>query len=67
MGNGIQEALDLVGDDSMRKLFDFVHMRTQMTDPNKDLLEWVEALRIGSDVGLAIYSYAVNKERICQE
>lgn len=67
MSKGINEALDLVGDDSMRKLFEFVHMRTQMTDPNKDLLEWVEALRVGSDVGLAIYSYAVNKERICQE
>lgn len=67
MSKGINEALDAVGDESMRKLFDFVRMRQEMTNPDENLLEWVEALRTAADVGLAIYSYAVNKERICQE
>ena len=64
MQKGINEALDEVGDESMRNLFEFVLMRQELADPYENLLEWVEALRTAADVGLAIYSYAVNKERI---
>lgn len=64
---GINEALKIAGNDSIKELFDFVSMRIEMTDPDENILEWVEALRTASDVGLAIYAYAVNKERICRE
>jgi len=65
--NGINDALKVAGDDSIKVLFDFVAMRVEMADPNENILEWVEALRTASDVGLAIYSYAKCKERLCQE
>lgn len=61
---GIKDALEVVGDDTMQDLFEFVRMRYELADPNKDFLEWVEALRTASDVGLAIYGYAKSKERI---
>lgn len=61
---GIEEALKVAGDDSIRHLFEFVEMRYKMADPDKDILGWVEALRTASDVGLAIYGYAISKERI---
>lgn len=64
---GIDDALKIAGDDSMKNLFSFCEMRCEMADPNKDLLEWVEAYRTVADVGLAIYCYATNKERICRE
>lgn len=64
---GINEALKFAGNDSIKELFDFVSMRMEMADPDESVLEWVEALRTASDVGLAIYAYAVNKERICRE
>lgn len=64
---GINDALNVAGDDSIRELFDFVEMRCEMADPNKNFLEWVEALRTASDVGLAIYGYAISKERIDAE
>lgn len=64
---GINEALKIAGNDSIKELFDFVSMRMEMADPDENILEWVEALRTASDVGLAIYAYAVNKERICRE
>lgn len=60
---GINDALNVAGDDSIRHLFEFCQMRYELADPDKDLLEWVEALRTASDVGLAIYGYAVSKER----
>ena len=61
---GINDALKIAGDDSIRDLFEFVEMRHEMADPNKDFFGWVEALRTASDVGLAIYGYANSKERI---
>lgn len=61
---GINDALEVAGDDSIRHLFEFVEMRYKMADPDKNILEWVEALRTASDVGLAIYGYAMGKERI---
>lgn len=64
---GIEDALKVAGDDSMKNLFDFCMMRQEMSDPDKDFFEWVEATRTLADVGLAIYGYAVNKERLCQE
>lgn len=61
---GIDDALDIAGDDSMKKLFEFCEMRYKLADPHKDFFGWVEALRTASDVGLAIYGYAQAKERI---
>lgn len=61
---GISDALEITGDDSIRHLFEFVELRYKLADPDKNILEWVEALRTASDVGLAIYGYAVSKERI---
>lgn len=64
---GIEDALKVVGDDSMKNLFDFCMMRQELSNPDVDFFEWVEATRTLADVGLAIYGYAVNKERICRE
>lgn len=64
---GIDDALKVAGDDSMRKLFEFVAMRMELSDPNENIIEWAQSLRMASDVGLAIYEYALNKERICRE
>ena len=64
---GVEDALKYVGDEPIKNLFDFVSVRLEMTDPNANVFEWVEALRTASDVGLAIYAYAVSKERICRE
>lgn len=61
---GVEDALKVVGNEPIKNLFDFVSVRLEMTDPNANVFEWVEALRTAGDVGLAIYGYAVSKERI---
>ena len=64
---GIDDALKIAGNDSMKDLFSFCELQCEMADPNRDFLGWVEAYRTVADVGLAIYGYALNKERICRE
>ena len=64
---GIEDALKVAGKDSMKELYEFCSLRQEMTDPNLNFFEWVEATRTLADVGLAIYGYAINKERICRE
>lgn len=64
---GIDDALKVAGSDSMKDLFEFCSLRQEMSDPNHNFFEWVEATRTLADVGLAIYGYALNKERICRE
>jgi len=63
----IDEALESVGNDSIKELFEFVSIQREATDPNLDLFRWVETTRTAADVGLAIYRYYESKERICRE
>ena len=64
---GIKDALESVGADTIQHLYDFVDMQKEIADESGNFYEIVEATRLGLDVGLAIYAYADSKERICQE
>lgn len=61
---GIEDALRIAGDEPMKNLFSFCEMQCELADPNRDFLNWVEAYRTVADVGLAIYEYALSKERL---
>ena len=61
---GINDALEAVGSDTIQHLFEFMEIRAELASND---LERLLTRRSAVELGLAIFAYAEHKERICRE
>lgn len=60
---GIDDALRLVGNDSIQDLFNFVEIIYEASDINLNEEEYKKVKEMVEQIGFAIFTYAVSKEK----
>lgn len=63
----IDNSLVLVGNDSIKDLYDFVAKRQKLAQESDDFVNWLMYTRIMVELSLAITSYTGSEERKCRE
>lgn len=63
----VEDSLFLVGNDSIKDLYDFVAKRQKLAQESDDFVNWLMYTRIMVELSLAITSYTGSEERKCRE
>ena len=63
----VDESLVIVGNDSIKDLYDFVAKRQKLAQESDDFVNWLMYTRIMVELSLAITSYTGSEERKCRE
>lgn len=63
----VDDSLVLVGNDSIKDLYDFVAKRQKLAQESDDFVNWLMYTRIMVELSLAITSYTGSEERKCRE
>lgn len=58
----VDNALIIVGDDSIKNLYEFVEKRQKLAQESDDFVNWLMYTRILVELSLAITSYTGSKE-----
>lgn len=61
--NVVDDSLVIVGNDSIKNLYDFVSDRQQKAQESDNFVDWLMYTRILVELSLAITSYTGNKEK----
>lgn len=59
----VDDSLVIVGNDSIRDLYEFISKRQALANQKDDFVNWLMYTRILVELSLAITSYAGNKEK----
>ena len=59
----VDNALIIVGDDSIKNLYEFVEKRQKLAQESDDFVNWLMYTRILVELSLAITSYTGNREK----
>ena len=59
----VDDSLVIVGNDSIKNLYEFVSDRQRRAQESDDFVNWLMYTRIQVELALAITSYAGNKEK----
>ena len=59
----VESCLAIVGDDSIKNLYEFVAKRQALAQETDDFVNWLMYTRMLAEVSLAITSYTANKEK----
>ena len=59
----VDDSLVIVGNDSIKDLYDFVAKRQALADKTDDFVNWLMYTRMLVELSLAITSYTGNKEK----
>ena len=59
----VDDSLVIVGNDSIKDLYDFIAKRQALAQQTDDFVNWLMYTRIQVELALAITSYAGNKEK----
>ena len=59
----VESCLAIVGDDSIKNLYEFVAKRQALAQETDDFVNWLMYTRILTELSLAITSYTANKEK----
>ena len=63
----IDDSLVIVGNDSIKNLYDFIAKRQALAQQSDDFVNWLMYTRIMVELSLAITSYTGSEERKCRE
>ena len=63
----VDDSLVIVGNDSIKDLYDFVAKRQELAQQSDDFVNWLMYTRILVELSLAITSYTGSEERKCPE
>ena len=63
----IDDSLVIVGNDSIKNLYDFIAKRQTLAQQSDDFVNWLMYTRILVELSLAITSYTGSEERRCPE
>ena len=63
----VDDSMVLVGNDSIKDLYDFVAKRQKLAQESDDFVNWLMYTRIMVELSLAITSYTGSEERKCRE
>ena len=63
----IDDSLVIVGNDSIKNLYEFVEKRQALANEKDDFVNWLMYTRILTEISLAITSYTGSEERKCRE
>lgn len=63
----LDNSLTIVGNDSIKDLFDFIEKRQKLAQQSDDFVNWLLYTRIMVELSLAITSYTGSEERKCRE
>ena len=63
----VESCLAIVGDDSIKNLYEFVEKRQALANEKDDFVNWLMYTRILTEISLAITSYTGSEERRCPE
>lgn len=59
----VDDSLVIVGNDSIKDLYEFVAKRQSLAQEKDDFVNWLMYTRILTELSLAITSYTANKEK----
>ncbi len=59
----VDDSLVIVGNDSIKDLYEFVAKRQALAQEKDDFVNWLMYTRMLAEVSLAITSYTANKEK----
>ena len=59
----VDDSLVIVGNDSIKDLYEFVAKRQALAQETDDFVNWLMYTRILTELSLAITSYTANKEK----
>ena len=59
----VDDSLVIVGNDSIKDLYEFVAKRQALAQEKDDFVNWLMYTRILTELSLAITSYTANKEK----
>lgn len=59
----VDDSLVIVGNDTIKNLYDFVAKRQSLAQQSEDFTNWLMYTRILVELSLAITSYTANKEK----
>lgn len=65
--NVVDDSLVIVGNDSIKNLYEFVEKRQALAQQSDDFVNWLMYTRIMVELSLAITSYTGSEERKCRE
>lgn len=65
--NVVDDSLVIVGNDSIKDLYDFVSDRQRRAQESDNFVDWLMYTRIMVELSLAITSYTGSEERRCPE
>jgi hypothetical protein len=63
----VEDSLVIVGNDSIKDLYDFIAKRQELAQQSDDFVNWLMYTRILVELSLAITSYTGSEERKCPE
>lgn len=63
----VDDSLVIVGNDSIKDLYNFVAKRQELAQQSDDFVNWLMYTRILVELSLAITSYTGSEERKCPE
>lgn len=63
----VDDSLVIVGNDSIKNLYDFIAKRQALAQEKDDFVNWLMYTRIMVELSLAITSYTGSEERRCPE
>lgn len=63
----VDDSLVIVGNDSIKDLYDFIAKRQELAKQSDDFVNWLMYTRILVELSLAITSYTGSEERKCPE
>ena len=63
----VDDSLVIVGNDSIKNLYDFIAKRQALAQQSDDFVNWLMYTRILTEISLAITSYTGSEERKCRE
>ena len=63
----VDDSLVIVGNDSIKDLYEFVAKRQALAQEKDDFVNWLMYTRILTEISLAITSYTGSEERKCRE
>ena len=59
----VDDSLVIVGNDSIKDLYEFVAKRQALAQEKDDFVNWLMYTRLLTELSLAITSYTANKEK----
>ena len=65
--NVVDDSLVIVGNDSIKDLYEFIATRQELAQQSDDFVNWLMYTRILVELSLAITSYTGSEERKCPE